>query len=341
MVAADLKFFSSGSTYLSTFQAQGNSTTASGLDDLYVGATNPLFPDANNNGIDDAWETAHGLPLSADNRDTSPSGSGVTVVQAYIKGTDPNDFFDGTIPTLTILGGNNQVGSPGQFNAQSFDIAVWNSTGTAPLVNAPVTFSVTQGAGLLATTNTGSPTLYTTLTVRTDLNGSVHLYYQQPPTAGISSEVNVIAGAAPPVIFLTQNSVQSTVDSDGNGLIDSWEQEHFGQIGIDPDADPDGDGLTNLQEYQGGTDPNDYFNDASPEITIISPEDDLDGKFEVSVHRPDGTPYANAPVTFDVSPADAAIAGNPDSTILHQNLTLRTDANGVARIYLRPAATQP
>jgi Bacterial TSP3 repeat len=47
-----------------------------------------------------------------------------------------------------------------------------------------------------------------------------------------------------------------TYDSDGNGLPDWWEQQHFGHIGVDPNADPDSDGLNNLQEYQNNTDPN-------------------------------------------------------------------------------------
>ena len=45
-------------------------------------------------------------------------------------------------------------------------------------------------------------------------------------------------------------------DLDGNGLPDDWERQYFGCIGVDPDSDADGDGVSNLQEYLWGTDPN-------------------------------------------------------------------------------------
>ena len=44
-------------------------------------------------------------------------------------------------------------------------------------------------------------------------------------------------------------------DSDNNGLDDAWEILHFGHIGVDPNADPDGDGESNLAEFQDGGDP--------------------------------------------------------------------------------------
>lgn len=45
------------------------------------------------------------------------------------------------------------------------------------------------------------------------------------------------------------------VDSDGDGLPDSWETTQFGNIGQGAADDPDGDGLSNLVEYQNGTNP--------------------------------------------------------------------------------------
>ncbi len=49
-------------------------------------------------------------------------------------------------------------------------------------------------------------------------------------------------------------------DSDHNGLPDAWELQYFGHIGVDPNADPDGDGLTNAQEFAAGSSPVDFFN---------------------------------------------------------------------------------
>lgn len=43
---------------------------------------------------------------------------------------------------------------------------------------------------------------------------------------------------------------------DSNGLPIAWELQNFGHTGVDPNADPDHDGLSNAQEYQAGTDPN-------------------------------------------------------------------------------------
>jgi hypothetical protein len=49
--------------------------------------------------------------------------------------------------------------------------------------------------------------------------------------------------------------LQSDQDSSGNGLPDGWQMQYFGHLGVDPNADPDRDGMSNYQEYFAGTDP--------------------------------------------------------------------------------------
>ncbi len=44
-------------------------------------------------------------------------------------------------------------------------------------------------------------------------------------------------------------------DSDGDGLFDGWEEQHFGDLAQDASGDPDGDGLTNAEEFTAETDP--------------------------------------------------------------------------------------
>jgi formylglycine-generating enzyme required for sulfatase activity len=51
-------------------------------------------------------------------------------------------------------------------------------------------------------------------------------------------------------------TVVAGADSDQNGLPDAWERQYFGHLGVDPNADPDHDGMSNGAEYLAGTDPN-------------------------------------------------------------------------------------
>jgi Leucine-rich repeat (LRR) protein len=52
------------------------------------------------------------------------------------------------------------------------------------------------------------------------------------------------------------NVVITHMDSDLDGLDDAWEMANFSNLNQGASGDPDGDSLTNLQEYQYGTNPN-------------------------------------------------------------------------------------
>jgi hypothetical protein len=51
--------------------------------------------------------------------------------------------------------------------------------------------------------------------------------------------------------------VSAPIVIDVNGLPVDWELMYFGRTGVDPFADPDGDGMSNFAEYLAGTNPND------------------------------------------------------------------------------------
>ena len=57
------------------------------------------------------------------------------------------------------------------------------------------------------------------------------------------------------------------IDTDGNGLADLWEYRYFDQLGNDPRADADKDGVSNSLEFGDGTDPG-SSSSVFPRITI-------------------------------------------------------------------------
>ncbi len=61
------------------------------LDLLALSADNPLFPDADRDGMPDAWELSRGLEASADDRDSDSDGDGAANMAEYAAGTAPDD----------------------------------------------------------------------------------------------------------------------------------------------------------------------------------------------------------------------------------------------------------
>jgi hypothetical protein len=88
LVAADLIFQTSGAPL---FSVTGFPTAPVRFDDLLIGRENPLFVDADHDGMDDAWEIAHGLDPTIDDRRGDLDGDGIFNIREYLLGLDPNN----------------------------------------------------------------------------------------------------------------------------------------------------------------------------------------------------------------------------------------------------------
>ena len=64
-------------------------------------------------------------------------------------------------------------------------------------------------------------------------------------------------------VLFTGNT-DPNLDADANGLPDAWEEQYFPGLTMDPLADSDGDGTSNLMEYLAGTNPTDRSSKFQP-----------------------------------------------------------------------------
>jgi hypothetical protein len=102
-------------------------------------------------------------------------------------------------------------------------------------------------------------------------------------------------------------------DTDVNGLPDDWEMTNFGHLGNSAYADSDGDGLTNLYEYQHGSDPSNYYSQGAITITPVVVIDSGDGQLAGKglfadaplvakvTNSVGGAALNNAPVSFAIT----------------------------------------
>jgi hypothetical protein len=122
-------------------------------------------------------------------------------------------------------------------------------------------------------------------------NGCISLTINPPSQqeAGVVLAATV-EGSAQGQAYL---NILENLDTDRNGLPDYWEMACFGDIGQEPSADPDQDGLTNIMEYQQHTDPNkaDTDGDGMPDGWEV--EHELNPLLNDTDNDPDGDGCTN------------------------------------------------
>lgn len=152
------------------------------------------------------------------------SGGAFRAAASFNPNYNPGGYYNGITPTLALIAGDQQYGQVGQFNLLPFDIAIWNTAGTAPLANAPVLVTVSYGGGWLSTTNDANAVLSKTLRLTTDVDGTVRVYYQQGAFELVTSSIQVIASSQ------------------------TWQFTSFAYTTTGANADTDADGISNTAE---------------------------------------------------------------------------------------------
>ncbi|MBI5422957.1 MAG: hypothetical protein HZA32_02645 [Opitutae bacterium] len=121
----------------------------------------------------------------------------------------------------------------------------------------------------------------------------------------------------------------------GNLLSDEWERFYFGVTEVDQKADPDGDGLTNLQEYRLGTNPvladtdGDGLPDGwevhyglDPKSAAAAPTDtDGDGRTDLAEYAAGTDPTNRADSASALPPGGNLVLSAPDAVYYKVNKT--------------------
>jgi alpha-tubulin suppressor-like RCC1 family protein len=143
--------------------------------------TIPVPYDSEPDGLPDWWEYRYFGTLS-EIPATDPDQDGISNLVEYQNKTNPTDFYNGVLPTLTITGGNQQSGPLGTWLPLPLGVSV--TSGGSSLVNAPIEFAAVLGDPALAL-STNDPNLQYTMVVNT-LSGGVtpDVFVLLPNTAG-------------------------------------------------------------------------------------------------------------------------------------------------------------
>jgi len=144
------------------------------------------------------WELLH-FGINGVDAEADPDGDGRNNREEYEEGSDPNDYYNGSAPRLTILSGDQQIGEPGQELPLPLVIEVAHPFTQQPMRGAPLEFiALTSGAGL--SMNAGGPKT-NSLALSTSATGQATVFASLPNNAAGPVEFQVTAGSAEPLLI--------------------------------------------------------------------------------------------------------------------------------------------
>jgi len=191
-------------------------------------------------------------------------------VKLYVQIGDGLGYIDSEVKTVNVTGSlTKQVFSaigkifPGETLRQSVPLAEYAGKLISFLVKWPG-----SDIDLLLTKPDGTTLDYTGDTVVGYYEGKTKEYYviynDQQGTWEIDLKAIDVAEEGEPyefIVYVDEGSA-SGADTDQDGMPDSWETDRFGDLSHDASTDADNDGLSDLDEFQRGTDPNSADSDS-------------------------------------------------------------------------------
>ena len=125
----------------------------------------------------------------------------------------------------------------------------WYQMGNSSRTNVPMPFALTSVSNVTAIAGGETSSMISTA------DGSLYVW----GSSGSGQQ------SLPFLVDLYAN-----YSSDGSGLPDWWEIQYFGHLGLDPNADPAGDGWTLLQDFQNGLNPTNFYTPPTPSGLIAT-----------------------------------------------------------------------
>ena len=263
--------------------------------------------DTDSDGLPDSWEQEHFGCTTCAIPTAEPDGDGLTNIEEYILGTNPTNpdtDGDGANDGAEVANGNDPLNPSDKPTTNPNGGPNTDSDGLPDWWEQDFFGNLNQNA-------TGDPdndglTNLEEYIIGTNPNDN------DTDNDGANDGAEVANGNDPlnPSDKPTTNP-NGGPNTDSDGLPDWWEQDFFGNLNQNATGDPDNDGLTNLEEYILGTNPNDSDSDndgASDGVEVANGNDPL---------NPTNFPESILPVANPLNPTQ------PKFTTINI-----TDANG-------------